>query len=120
MPENFSVCSGRRGRCRGPGGNHLVGATGRASPYLSDEPSPGLVALAVGGPFLLLLQDTLPAGAVLQGELPQQLADGCHLHVPRRARRVPQVQQEGAKPAGTSVTAGHQQDRGIPAASPGP
>lgn len=72
--------------------------------YLGDEPSPGLVALTVGSPFLLLLQDTLPAGAVLQGELPQQLADGRHLHIPRCACWVPQVQQEGVKPAGMSVT----------------
>jgi len=120
MPENFSVCSGRRGGRQGPGGHHLVAATGRASLHLSDEPSPGLVALAVRGPFLLLLQDTLPAGAVLQGELLQQLADGRHLHVPRCTRRVPQVEQKGVKPAETSVTAGHQGDRGVAAVSPGP
>lgn len=88
------------------------------SPYLGDEPSPGLAALAVGGAFLLLLQDALPAGAVLQRELPQQFADGRHLHIPRRARWVPQVQQEGVKPMGTSVTEGHQQDCKFPAVSP--
>lgn len=81
-------------------------AASGAAPYLGDEPPPGLVALPVGGALLLLLQDALPAGAVLQGELPQQLADGHHLHVPHGADRVPQVQQEGVKPAGTPVTAG--------------
>lgn len=93
-------------------------APSQVSPYLGDEPSTGLAALAVGSTFLLLLQDTLPACAVLQGELPQQFADGCHLHVPCRAHRVPQVQHKGVKPMGTSVTVGHQTDCEVPAVSP--
>lgn len=109
MPENFSVCRRARGGRWGHGAALGVswGDEGcGAAPYLGDEPPAGLVALPVCGTLLLLLQDALPARAVLQGELPQQLADGHHLHVPHGAGRVPQVQQEGVKPAGTPVTVG--------------
>lgn len=110
MPENFSVCRrARRGGCWGHGVALRVcrGDEGSGvAPYLGDEPPAGLVALPVGSTLLLLLQDALPACAVLQGELPQQLADGHHLHVPHGAGRVPQVQQEGVKPAGIPVTVG--------------
>lgn len=66
--------------------------------HLGDHASPGLVALTVCGPLLLLLQHALPAGAILQCELPQCVAESRDTHFPSRLCCIPQVQQEGVEP----------------------
>lgn len=66
--------------------------------HLSNHPAPCLVPLPTGCPLLLLLQDTLSAGMVLQGKLPQKPAEACNPHVLCRVCVVAQEQEKGVEP----------------------
>lgn len=60
----------------------------------------GLVALAVVGSLLLLLQHAVPGGAVLQGELAEDFAEPVDADLPHAVGRVPEEQQERVEPEG--------------------
>lgn len=66
--------------------------------HLSDHTSPGLVALTIRGPLLLLLQHPVPAGPIFQCKLPQRVAELHDADLTGCLCRVPQVQQEGVEP----------------------
>lgn len=73
-------------------------STEEMNTYICDHFASCLVPLSVIGPLLLLLQDALACGAVLQRKLAEDLAEAVHTHVPHRVRRVAQEQQEGMEP----------------------
>lgn len=65
-----------------------------------DHLAASLVALAVVGSLLLLLQHAVPGGPVLQGELAEDFAEPVDADLPHAVGRVPEEQQERMEPGG--------------------
>lgn len=67
--------------------------------YIGDHLPSGLISLPVVGPFLFLLQNPFPGGAVLQGKFTNDPAELVYVHFPDRIRRMPHKKQKGMEPA---------------------
>lgn len=63
-----------------------------------DHLSSRLVALAVVGPFLSLLQHAVSGGAVLQGKLADDFTEPVDADLPHTVGWMPEVQQEWVEP----------------------
>lgn len=70
--------------------------------HVHDHLPSGLVALAVVGSFLFLLQHPVTGGAVLQGKLAEDLTKPVDADVSHAVGRMTEVQQEGVEPGGRS------------------
>lgn len=69
---------------------------------IRDHLSPGLVAFAVVGPLLFLLQHAVPGGSVLQSKLAEDLAESVDADVPDAVGRMAEEQQERMEPGETT------------------
>lgn len=78
----------------------MCGAHGSVDVY--DHLPSGLVAFAVVGSFLLLLQDTVSGGPVLQRKLAEDFTEPVDADVSHAVGRMAEVQQEGVEPGRTS------------------
>lgn len=68
------------------------------SVHVHDQLPPGLVALAMIGSLLFLLQDALASGSVLQRKLTEDFTEPVDADLSHAVGRVTEVQQEGMKP----------------------
>lgn len=71
--------------------------------YLGDHAPPGLVALTVGSPLLLLLQYSFPTGPIFECKLSQGVTELHDANFPGCLCRVAQVEQEGMEPRQVAV-----------------
>lgn len=67
--------------------------------YIGDHLPSGLISLSVVGPFLFLLQNPFPGGAILQCKLANDPAEFVYVHFPNCIRRVTHEEQKGMEPA---------------------
>lgn len=74
------------------------GGGAHRSVHIHDQLPPGLVALAVVGSLLLLLQDALAGGPVLQRKLAEDFAEPVDADLSHAVGGVTEVQQEGMEP----------------------
>lgn len=68
------------------------------SVYVHDHLSSGLVALAVVGSFLFLLQHTVPGGSVFQSKLAKDFTEPVDADLSHTVGRVTEEQQERMEP----------------------